>query len=639
MAFDSLLIANRGEIAARIIRTARALGLRTIAVHSSADSQAPHVRAADCAVLIGPPPVADSYLNIAAILDAARRTGAGAVHPGYGFLSENAEFAAACADAGLVFVGPPAAAIRQMGNKRQAKLLMQGAGVPTVPGYCGEAQDEASLLAALARIGRPVMVKAAAGGGGRGMRLVNPGDDAAALLRLARGEAMNAFGSDELILEQAVAGARHVEVQVFADRHGNCIHLGERDCSLQRRHQKVIEEAPSPAVTATLREAMGRAAVTAAKAVGYVGAGTVEFLLATNGEFYFLEMNTRLQVEHPVTELVTGLDLVAWQLAVAAGGALPLTQDQVRFTGHAIEARLYAEDPHAGFLPQAGRLALWRPANGVRVDAGVESGQEVSPYYDPLLAKLIAHGPSREVARRKLLRALSETAALGLPTNRRFLIDLLADQGFASGHVSTDYLGHRFAEAARPAPDPPTLALAAVLLYQASAGNDGWRSSMRAEAPLTLRQGEDRCQLHLCPLGEGRFAVDGVGLAILEKTADRVRFAHDGVQRQAAYVLFDGELHLSLDSADFVFAEEVARASAAAGRGDGRMLAPMAGKVVELRGQAGQPVRQGDIVIVMEAMKMQHEIRAKTDGAIERFAVAAGEQVQNRQLLAVLKQG
>ena len=640
MAFDSLLIANRGEIACRIIRTARALGLRTIAVHSSVDGDAPHVRLADCAVLIGLPPAAESYLDIPAIIAAAKRTGAEAVHPGYGFLSENAGFAEACAEAGLVFVGPPAAAIRQMGNKRLAKLLMQAAGVPTLPGYAGEAQDAATLLAEIERIGRPAMLKAADGGGGRGMRLVGPGDDAGALLRLARAEAESAFGSGELIVEKAVVGARHVEVQVFADRHGNCIHLGERDCSLQRRHQKVIEEAPSPAVTPALREAMGRTAVTAARAVGYVGAGTVEFLLAPNGEFHFLEMNTRLQVEHPVTELVTGLDLVAWQLEVAAGGHLPLTQAEVRLSGHAIEARLYAEDPYAGFLPQAGRLALWRPADAVRVDAGVASGQEISPYYDPLLAKLIAHGPSREVARRKLLRALSRTVALGLPTNRGFLIELLADEVFLAGQATTDYLGRRFAQPPRPTAEAGTLALAAALVYEATASGQGaWRSGAQAEATMTLRHGEVAHRLGFRWLGAGRYAVDGLVLAIVERSANAVRYVLDGVQRQADFVFADGQLHLSLGAADFVFAEDVPQAGAAKGRSDGRILAPMAGRVVELRGNAGQAVRRGDIVVVMEAMKMQHEIRATADGAIERFAVAAGEQVQNRQLLALLARG
>ncbi|MBT3532379.1 MAG: ATP-grasp domain-containing protein, partial [Rhodospirillaceae bacterium] len=376
MAFTRVLIANRGEIACRIMATAHAMGYDTVAVYSEADANAPHVGMADQAVCIGPAPVAESYLNVAAILDAAARTGADAVHPGYGFLAENAAFAQACGDAGVTFIGPSPQAIELMGNKRLAKLRMADAEVPCVPGYSGAAQDDEVLLAAGESIGFPVMVKAASGGGGRGMRLVEAAEDLAAAISSARSEAENAFGSGELILEKAVVEPRHVEIQVFADAHGNCLHLGERDCSIQRRHQKVVEEAPSPAVDAALRAKMGGAAVAAAQAIDYVGAGTVEFLLGADGAFYFLEMNTRLQVEHPVTEMITGLDLVAWQLDVAAGEPLPLTQDEVRFDGHAIEVRLYAEDPYADFLPQTGTVVAWRPSPDVRVDTGIDQGQE-----------------------------------------------------------------------------------------------------------------------------------------------------------------------------------------------------------------------------------------------------------------------
>ncbi|MDP6876477.1 MAG: biotin carboxylase N-terminal domain-containing protein, partial [Alphaproteobacteria bacterium] len=391
MAFTKVLIANRGEIACRIMRTAHTMGYRTVAVYSEADGDAPHVGMADQAVCIGPAPVAESYLNVPAILDAAARTGADAVHPGYGFLAENGDFARACTDAGLTFIGPSAEAIDLMGNKRLSKLRMMEAEVPCVPGYSGAEQDDGVLVAEGETIGFPLMVKAASGGGGRGMRLVESADDLPGAISGARSEAENAFGSGELILEKAVIEPRHVEIQVFADGHGNCVHLGERDCSIQRRHQKVVEEAPSPAVDGDLRAAMGAAAVAAARAIDYRGAGTVEFLLGADGGFYFLEMNTRLQVEHPVTEMITGLDLVAWQLDVAAGEALPLTQDEIKFAGHAIEVRLYAEDPYADFLPQTGTVVAWRPSAQVRVDTGIVEGQEISPFYDPMVAKVIAH--------------------------------------------------------------------------------------------------------------------------------------------------------------------------------------------------------------------------------------------------------
>src|SRR5215470_12104765 len=408
MTFSKVLVANRGEIAWRVMRTAKAMGYRTVAVYSDADKDAPHVAFADEAARIGPPPVGESYLSIARILEAAKTSGADAVHPGYGFLSENEAFAAACDKAGLTFIGPPAAAIAAMGNKAAAKRRMIEAGVPCVPGYQGADQSDGILEKEARKIGLPVMVKAAAGGGGRGMRLVESAGDLAEAIRTARAEAESAFGSGELILEKAVVDTRHVEIQVFADNHGNVIHLGERDCSVQRRHQKVIEEAPSPAVDAGLRQRMGAAAVAAATAIGYRGAGTVEFLLASDGAFYFLEMNTRLQVEHPVTEAITGLDLVEWQLKVAAGEKLPLTQEQVAFSGHAIEVRLYAEDAYAGFLPQTGCMDVWRPASGpgVRIDHGMKDGLQISPFYDPMLAKVIAHGRTREQARERLAREL-----------------------------------------------------------------------------------------------------------------------------------------------------------------------------------------------------------------------------------------
>ncbi len=447
-AIHKILIANRGEIACRIQRTAQALGYRTVALFSDADADALHVQMADQAVNIGAAPVHQSYLNIPAILDAARRSGADAIHPGYGFLSENPGFARACAEAGLTFIGPSADAIELMGSKRLSKIAMLDAGVPCIAGYQGAAQDDATLLREAERIGYPLMIKASAGGGGRGMRLVHSSDELPAQLRTARSEALNGFGSDELILEQALIEPRHVEVQLFGDCHGNLIYLGERDCSVQRRHQKVIEEAPCPVMTGELRRAMGEAALKAGRAVNYVGAGTVEFLLDARGQFYFLEMNTRLQVEHPVTELITGQDLVAWQLAVAEGQPLPLTQEQVTLNGHAMEVRLYAEDPTQNFLPQTGRVQAWEPVlnPGARIDHGLREGQLISPFYDPMLGKLIAHGATREEARRKLLRAVQDSVLLGVQSNQRLLVSLLQHPQFISGEFSTAFIAQHFTD-------------------------------------------------------------------------------------------------------------------------------------------------------------------------------------------------
>ena len=495
MNFSKVLVANRGEIAWRVMRTAKAMGYRTVAVYSDADRDAPHVAFADEAVRIGPPPVGESYLNIDRILEAAHTSGADAVHPGYGFLSENEVFAAACEKAGLVFIGPPPAAIAAMGNKAAAKRRMIDAGVPCVPGYQGDDQSDANLEKEARKIGLPVMVKAAAGGGGRGMRLVTDGAELLDAIRTARTEAQSAFGSGELILEKAVVDARHVEIQVFADNHGNVIHLGERDCSVQRRHQKVIEEAPSPAVNADLRARMGAAAVAAARAIDYRGAGTVEFLLGGDRAFYFLEMNTRLQVEHPVTEAITGLDLVDWQLRVARGEALPLAQDQVQLKGHAIEVRLYAEDAYAGFLPQTGRIDVWRPATGpgVRTDHGMKDGLAISPFYDPMIAKVIAHGATRDEARRRLVKALRDTVVLGPTTNRHFLIRLLEHPEFAAGKATTAFLSkHAFAE---PEITDRHWKLAASLLWRQSAERfpaalRGWRNSNPEPTPIKLAVGD-----------------------------------------------------------------------------------------------------------------------------------------------------
>jgi geranyl-CoA carboxylase alpha subunit len=656
-AFSRVLIANRGEIACRIARTARALGYRTVAVFSDADAGALHVRQADAAVNIGPPPARDSYLNIAAIIAAAKRAGADAVHPGYGFLSENAAFAAACADAGLVFIGPPAAAIEAMGNKGRAKALMKRAGVPCVPGYQGADQSDATLADQAGRIGFPLMVKAAAGGGGRGMRLVAVAGDLANALARARSEAASAFGADELILERAITDARHVEIQVFADAHDNVIHLGERDCSIQRRHQKVIEESPSPAVSAALRARMGEAAVAAARAIGYVGAGTVEFLLDAEGQFYFLEMNTRLQVEHPVTEMITGLDLVEWQLRIAAGEKLPLAQDAVRFYGHAIEARLYAEDPSRNFLPQSGTLVDWRPASGagIRVDHGLSPGQVVSPFYDPLLAKIIAHGADREEARRRLIVALEDTVALGLNTNRGFLAAVLRHPACAAGEATTAFIERHFpagSEAVqRPKPDARALALAAVLLFEARrrAGANGssaaspWSSTGVASWPVRLTLGDVHHPASIMADGAGSYLValgqDRVEIAIAERGDGDVRFAVSGLQQSARFALSDGLLHLDLDGVVFTVRDTALDASGAERRdGGSRLVAPMNGAIIAVHAQPGDRVAKGQHIVVLEAMKMQHEIVAERDGVVDKVLVKPGDQVATRQLLVQLKQ-
>ncbi|MFV0280037.1 MAG: acetyl-CoA carboxylase biotin carboxylase subunit [Rhodoblastus sp.] len=650
--FSKILVANRGEIACRVMRTARDMGYRTVAVYSDADANALHVREADEAVRIGPPPVSESYLSIPAVVEAARRVGADAVHPGYGFLSENDAFAAACGEAGIVFIGPTPEAIRAMGNKAAAKRLMIEAGVPCVPGYQGADQSDSVLAAEAQRIGFPIMVKAAAGGGGRGMRLVTRGQDFADAVSTARSEAQNAFGSGELILEKAVVDARHVEVQVFGDAHGNVIHLGERDCSAQRRHQKVIEEAPSPAVSPALREKMGAAAVAAAKAISYRGAGTVEFLLGADGEFYFLEMNTRLQVEHPVTEEITGLDLVEWQLRVAAGEVLPLTQEDVRFAGHAIEVRLYAEEPEKNFLPQSGTVFLWAPAQGkgVRVDHGIRSGQEISPFYDPMIAKVIAHGRTREEARRRLVRALDETLLFGLPNNKAFLTALLDHAVFIGGETTTGFIGAHFAAGSEAmavkAPAPRLLGLAATLLYARSARQlaplvSGWDSSGAFAKPLKLMVGETEISVALVSRGDAAYGVSVGGetmdIEIVSNEAPILRYAIGGVQASARYAFDGATVFIETDGAQ-ISAREISHEirSSAERDGGGRMVAPMNGRIVAVLAQAGENVKKGQRVVILEAMKMQHEIVAARDGLLERVSVKEGDQVATRQVLAEL---
>ncbi|MCY3828928.1 MAG: acetyl-CoA carboxylase biotin carboxylase subunit [Rhodospirillaceae bacterium] len=645
--FGTILVANRGEIAVRVMRTARALGYRTVAVHSEADSEAPHVRMADAAAHIGPPPAAESYLNIDNILRAAAETGADAVHPGYGFLSENAAFARACADVGLTFLGPDADAIALMGDKAEARRCMAEAGVPCVPGYDSAEQSDAALIAAAAEIGFPVMVKAAAGGGGRGMRLVDTPEDLPNALAAARSEAENAFGSGNLILEKAIARPRHVEIQIIADSHGNTIHLGERDCSVQRRHQKVIEEAPCPVMTGDLRAAMGAAAVEAARSIGYCGAGTVEFLLDADGDFHFLEMNTRLQVEHPVTEAITGLDLVALQIRVAEGLPLGLAQADVRPAGHAIEARLYAEDAAQDFLPAAGDIALWRPAAGpgVRIDSGVESGQTVSPFYDPMIAKVIAHGESREIARRRLIRALAETAAFGLTTNRRFLIDCLERDVFANGEATTAFIEEQFGDddLAPSAPDFAIAAAAAVLKFLA--GRDeaiadslnispellNWASAGALESRYGLTAGETMFDLSVSPTGARDYAVrsdaEAASVHVVSVEEGRAILAVDGAQQHLLFHAEGDALYLGEAGCDYRFDSGRSVASLQDEQGGGRVVAPMHGKILEIAVDPGDIVARGDRLLVIEAMKMQHDIVAPAAGAVAEILQQAGVQV------------
>jgi geranyl-CoA carboxylase alpha subunit len=642
-AFHKLLVANRGEIAVRVMRAARAMGLRTVAVYSSADADAQHVRQADQAVWIGESLPAQSYLDIAALLEAARSSGADAVHPGYGFLAENAGFAKACRDAGLVFVGPSPEAIEAMGDKAGAKRLMQAAGVPCIPGYQGEDQRAATLAAEAARIGWPVMIKATAGGGGRGMRLAPSAADFAGLLQSAQSEALHAFGSAAVILERAIVAPRHIEIQVFADRHGHAIHLGERDCSVQRRHQKVIEESPSPAVSAALRERMGATAVAAAKAIRYEGAGTLEFLLDADGRYWFMEMNTRLQVEHPVTEAVTGLDLVELQLRTAAGEPLPLEQADVRIGGHAIEVRLCAEDPRQGFMPQSGALAAWRPAPALRTEHALRDGAAVPPFYDSMIAKLVSHGRTRDEARQRLLAGLQDTVALGIATNQQFLQRALAHPVFAKGAATTAFIADHLDGLL--APDPTTearAALLAALLLQV--GERGRPSPLAHTLPNALRFALDGTThaARVSPRGAGRFDI-ALG-AQLPAQVELLALADDGTVRFACQGLSEQALVLrEADRVDFHFRGQAFRLEnlthAAAPRtgpagGDGLLRASMNGRVIALLAAEGDTVAAGQPLVTLEAMKMEHVHCAPRAGRLAALHVAVGAQVAARHVVA-----
>ncbi len=619
----SLLIANRGEIARRIMRSAKRMGLRTIAVYSDADANALHVRAADAAVRIGGTAPPGSYLNISGVIEAAKRSGADAVHPGYGFLAESADFAQAVQDAGLTWVGPPPVVIRAMGDKAEAKRIARAASVPVIPGAEPQDQSNGALIAAARPLGFPLMIKAAAGGGGRGMRLVTREAELAAALDAARSEAAHAFGDGRLLLECALTGARHIEVQVFADQHGNIIHLGERDCSVQRRHQKLIEESPSPAIDAALRDKLGAAAIALARAVNYVGAGTVEFLFDAQKNFYFMEMNTRLQVEHPVTEAITGADLVEWQLRVAMGECFTRAQSDIRFHGHAIEARLCAEDPAKNFLPQAGRIASWRPAEGVRTDHALESGAEISPFYDSMIAKVIAHGRTRDDAREKLARALDDTIALGVLTNKAFLAAVLRDEAFAADGATTDFLA-RFAFA--PAmPDARTLGHAAMRLAQQAPYGEWTSWSNNSARTMLVRLHEDEIAL-TCEQAQYRarvrgedIAPDADDLAVCVIEPDAVHLAHGGQS-------------FSLDIA--THAPPTRRGAAAS---DGRLIAPMNGRVVAVNARAGDTAEAGKPLVVLEAMKMEHALSVPQAARVKAVHVAPGAQVAPGQLLVELE--
>jgi 3-methylcrotonyl-CoA carboxylase alpha subunit len=684
--FSTILIANRGEIACRVMRTAQRLGIRTVAVYSSADAHARHVRLADEAVCIGPAPARESYLHIGRIVAAAQSTGAQAIHPGYGFLSESAPFALACAQAGLCFIGPPPAAIRAMGSKSAAKALLQAAGVPLTPGYHGDDQDAAFLAGEAARVGFPVLIKASAGGGGKGMRRVDHAGEFAAALAACQREAQASFGSAQVLIEKYILQPRHIEVQVFADTHGNVVHLFERDCSVQRRHQKVLEEAPAPGMTPQRRQAMGRAAVQVARSVGYVGAGTVEFIAARGDEaFFFMEMNTRLQVEHPVTEMITGLDLVEWQLRVAAGQALPRTQEQLAIHGHAIEARIYAEDADQGFTPATGTIEFLDTPElsaHVRLDAGVEQGDAITPHYDPMIAKLIVWDVDRDAARARLRAALAQTRIVGVVNNLAFLARLVDAPSFASALLDTDLI-ERDAAALAPAHAPARefwlLAALAHVEHQAwrdaragrSAGawgrRDGWRANrpaqrvlqlvwlgshgMREERPIRLAYGPP------AGAGEAAGAASSAGVIglTLEGTSIDCRARWEGLAGADGgrlHAILDGQvcsatalrhggrwhvfggrpgalarahLHQVFECLDPL--QETGGRGAAGDEAHGTVLAPMPGKVIALLVEPGTQVERATPLLIVEAMKMEHTVRAPAAGLLRSFLVALGDQV------------
>ena len=652
--FRSLLIANRGEIACRIIRTARAMGIRTIAVYSDADASARFVRLADEAWRLGPAPARDSYLRAERILDIARASGAEAIHPGYGFLSENADFAQACADAGVVFVGPPPAAIAAMGSKSAAKQLMERAQVPLTPGYHGDEQDAGFLHQQADQIGYPVLIKASAGGGGKGMRIVERSADFPDALASCRREASASFGDDRVLIERYLQKPRHIEIQVFADQHGEAVYLFERDCSVQRRHQKVLEEAPAPGMPEERRRQMGEAAVAAAKAVGYVGAGTVEFIAMQDGTFYFMEMNTRLQVEHPVTEMITGQDLVEWQLRVAAGQPLPLRQEQLAIRGHALEARIYAEDASKGFLPATGKLVRLAPpaeSINVRVDTGVEEGDEITPFYDPMIAKLIVWDESRDGALARMRQALADYQVAGLTTNIDFLSRLVACPAFAGADLDTGLIERQkdfLFPAAQPVPrDTLLVATVGELLWEQHAAKlaaktsgdpyspwharDGWRMNLSSARTISFKDGETLVDAQVrYRRDQWEITLAGETTLARGKKLDGDRFAVELDDRRliASVVAVDDKRSIFLQGATYTLLRDdpLHRVDAGDSHGGG-LTAPMPGKVVALLAQPGQKVDKGTPLLILEAMKMEHTITAPAAGIVKAFCYATGEQV------------
>ncbi len=647
-AFRKILIANRGEIALRIMRTARRLGYVVIAVYSDADRDALHVREADEAVRIGEALPAQSYLNIGAIIAAAKSSGADAVHPGYGFLAENEDFAQACRDAGLVFIGPSPEVIKAMGNKAGAKEIMQAAGVPCVPGYQGADQNETAMLNEARRIGFPVMIKAVAGGGGRGMRLVGDATAFRDALRAARSEAQSAFGDATVILERVIIDPRHIEIQVFGDAFGNVIHLGERDCSVQRRHQKLIEEAPSPGVTPELRARMGTIAVNAIKSIGYEGAGTLEFLLDQNGEFYFMEMNTRLQVEHPVTEAITGLDLVELQLRIASGEPLGLRQENIQFFGHAIEVRLCSEDATHDFTPQSGRMALWQMPDGLRVEHALRSGSQIPPFYDSMIAKLVSHGATRDEARRRLIHGLEQTAAFGVTTNQAFLAACLRHAEFAAGRVTTAFIERNRADLLAPREDARSdAAFAALLLYVTNPFAPPWRSgrTLAAAFPLPARVELDHAvyDIEIARERDGGYAARLEGteyrFEIDELSGEAIRFRSNGLTESARFFREGDHLYFLRQGITVSVRDLTMSAPAAVGASssDGRIRAAMSGRVVAVLVKPGERVTAGQPVITLEAMKMEHVHSAPISGMISAVEVTEGEQVTTGRIVVEIE--